>query len=195
MKNPELFAALKQVHADRAALDTALVAAMTEAAAEIEAPATPRGILVPLPLLLGHAVECTLEPGAQVTLQAPIVSYASYWLVGFRVIADTPLPTAVQVNDFMIGGGCNLLFADEWTPIEAYRTAPAPVPLRYPRLLVRPPNSTTMRLRYVAHPRPAGKTGIQPPVRLSVVLDVEVAEDEVMGWKLSSNAWNGVKIP
>lgn len=192
MKNPELFAALKQVHADRAALDTALVAAMTEAAAE-EPSAPARGVLLPLPLLLDGACEFTLKPGTQVTLQAPVVSYASYWLVSFRVIADAPIPTAVQVDDFMIGGGCNLLFADEWTPIEAYRTAPLPVPLRYPRQLVRPPNSAEMRLRYVAHP--AGKTGIQPPVRFSVVLDVEVAEDEMMGWKLSSNAWNGVKVP
>jgi len=194
VKNPELFAALKQVQTDRAALDRDLVAAMVDAAAEAT-PVAPRGILVPLPLRLDGACEFTLEPGDQVTLQAPVVSYASYWLVGFRVIADAPIPTAVQVDDFMIGGGCNLLFADEWTPIEAYRAAPAPIPLRYPRQCVRPPNSAAMRLRYIAHPHPTGKTGIQPPVRFSVVIDVEVAEDEVMGWKLSSNAWNGVKIP
>ena len=195
MKNPELFAALKQVHADRAALDKDLVAAMTEAAAEAPAPIAPRGLLMPLPLLLNREAQFTLEPGTQVTLCAPVVSYASYALIGFRVLSDTPIPIAVQVDDFMIGGGCNLLFADEWTPIEAYRTAPAPVPLRHPRQFVRPPNTAAMRVRYLAHPRPAGKTGIQIPVQFSIVLDVEVAEDEVMGWRLSSNAWNGVKIP
>ncbi len=193
MKNPELFAALRQLHADRAALDASLVSVLAEAAAE-EEPVAARGILFPLPLLLDREAEFKLEPGCRVELRAPVVPYASYALVGFRVISDAPIPTAIQIEDLMIGGGCNLLFAEDWTPIEAYRTT-IPVPLRFPRTIVQPPNSTSLKVRYLTHPHPAGKTGIQLPVRFSIVLDVEVTEDQVMGFKLSSGAWkNGLPM-